>query len=67
MNKNDRLHKIQLASLEFFEGNNESAQEWMKQPVKGLGNKRPIDMVCTDADTKTVLDLIGCLDHGVFS
>jgi putative toxin-antitoxin system antitoxin component (TIGR02293 family) len=67
MDKNDRLHKIQLASLAFFEGNNEATQEWMKHPVKGLGNKRPIDMVGTDADTQIVLDLIGCLEHGVFS
>ena len=61
------MYKIQLASIALFEGNNEAAQEWMKHPVKGLRDKRPIDMVGTDADTKIVLDLIGRLEHGAFS
>lgn len=67
MNENDRLHIIQQAALELFEGDNEAAQEWIRHPVKGLGGRRPVDLVYTDDDTKTVLDLIGRLEYGVFS
>ncbi len=48
-------------------GNEEAVNHWLKQPVRGLGNKRPIDMLSTAEDTMVVLNLIGRLEHGVFS
>ncbi|MFT6986349.1 MAG: putative toxin-antitoxin system antitoxin component (TIGR02293 family), partial [Psychromonas sp.] len=53
MNEKDRLHNILQVTLEAFDGDNEAAQQWMKHPVKGLGDRRPADMVGTDTDTKT--------------
>ncbi|MNF93326.1 hypothetical protein D3C84_759980 [compost metagenome] len=47
-------------------GNNEAAAtEWMSSPVRGLGSKRPIDMLGTRVETKAVFDLIGQLERGV--
>jgi putative toxin-antitoxin system antitoxin component (TIGR02293 family) len=65
--KNDeyRLAAITKSALEFFK-DDEAAQHWLNHPVLGLGDKRPVDMVHTDEDTETVLNLIGCLDHGMF-
>jgi putative toxin-antitoxin system antitoxin component (TIGR02293 family) len=63
--KKDRLEAITKAALEFF-NDDEAAQRWLNHPVRGIGNKLPIDMAYTDEDTKTVLNLIGCLDHGMF-
>ena len=34
-------------------------------PVRGLGSRRPIDMLCTRVETNAVLDLIGRLERGV--
>jgi putative toxin-antitoxin system antitoxin component (TIGR02293 family) len=66
-NDEDRLAAITKASLEFFGDNNkEAAQRWLSHPVRGLGDKRPVDMIHTDEDTKLTLNLIGCLEHGMF-
>ncbi|MEZ8201226.1 antitoxin Xre/MbcA/ParS toxin-binding domain-containing protein [Vibrio splendidus] len=48
-------------------GSEEAAHSWLKKPVRGLGNKRPIDMISTAENTKVVLNFIGRLEHGVFS
>jgi putative toxin-antitoxin system antitoxin component (TIGR02293 family) len=60
-----RLEAITKAALEFFK-DDEAAERWLNYPVRGLGDKRPVDMAHTDEDTRTVLNLIGCLDHGMF-
>ncbi|MFS1947260.1 antitoxin Xre/MbcA/ParS toxin-binding domain-containing protein [Vibrio lentus] len=54
------------AALALF-GSKEVAHCWLNHPVQGLGNKRPIHMLSTAEDTKLVLNLIGRLEHGVFS
>ena len=64
--KKDRLEAITKAALEFFKGDDKAANRWLNHPVRGLGNKRPVDMVHTDEDTRTALNLMGCLDHGMF-
>ncbi|MEZ8192598.1 antitoxin Xre/MbcA/ParS toxin-binding domain-containing protein [Vibrio sp. 1F279] len=43
------------------------ANHWLKHPVRGLGNKRLIDMLSTAEDTMVVHNLSGRLEHGVFS
>jgi putative toxin-antitoxin system antitoxin component (TIGR02293 family) len=65
MNDQARLTAITEAAQTFFVSD-EAAQRWLNHPVRGLGDKRPVDMVHTDEDTETVLNLIGCLDHGMF-
>jgi len=62
-----RLAQVFSAACELFEGDTQSAQRWINQPVKGLGGARPIDMMATSAETAAVLDLIGRLEHGVFA
>jgi putative toxin-antitoxin system antitoxin component (TIGR02293 family) len=66
--KNDieRLAAITKATQEFFGNNKEAAQRWLTKPVRGLGSKRPVDMIHTDKDTELVLNLIHCLEHGMF-
>ena len=43
------------------------ALEWMKESVYGLGGKRPLDMISTTVDFEIIKDLIGRIEHGVFS
>ncbi|WP_223616279.1 antitoxin Xre-like helix-turn-helix domain-containing protein [Pseudomonas sp. BF-B-30] len=52
-------------ALSLFENDKTAATEWMSSPVRGLGSKRPIDMLRTRVETKAVLDLIGQLERGV--
>ncbi|MDH5923683.1 DUF2384 domain-containing protein [Vibrio splendidus] len=67
MNQENRKNfdKVFSAALALFE-TEEAAHQWLEQPVLGLGNRRPIDMLSTSEDTKVVLDVIGRLEHGVF-
>lgn len=39
----------------------------MTRPVRGLGDRRPMDMLSTSAESQAVIDLIVRLEHGVFS
>ncbi|MEZ8612502.1 antitoxin Xre/MbcA/ParS toxin-binding domain-containing protein [Vibrio sp. 10N.222.51.C8] len=68
MNKETKKNfdKVFQAALALF-GSEEAANQWLKHPVRGLGNKRPIDLRSTAEGTKAVLNLIGRLEHGVFS
>lgn len=52
-------------ALCLFGNNKAAATVWMISPVRGLGLKRPIDMVGTRVETKAVFDLIGRLEKGV--
>ncbi|MGR5390600.1 type II RES/Xre toxin-antitoxin system antitoxin [Vibrio crassostreae] len=68
--ESDRLYRfaeIFNQTINLFEGDILAACEWIKSPVVGLGNRRPIDMVATIAESEGVLNLIGRLEHGVFS
>lgn len=68
--ESDRLYRfaeVLKAAEELFEGNIERASHWLKQPVTGLGGRRPVEMLATSAETEAVLDLIGRLEHGVIA
>lgn len=61
-----RLAKLTEMATQMF-AEEEQAQKWLRQGVYGLGGKRPLDMVSTTADFETVKDLIGRIEHGVFT
>ncbi|MBA6295948.1 antitoxin Xre/MbcA/ParS toxin-binding domain-containing protein [Colwellia sp. MB02u-9] len=65
-NDTERLAAITKAAQAFFVNDNKAAKRWLNYPVRGLDNKRPIDMINTDENASIVLNLIGCLDHGMF-
>lgn len=52
-------------SMTLFEDNVAAAREWMNSPVRGLGSKRPLEMLRTRVETRAVVDLIGRLERGV--
>ena len=56
---------VQRAAIELFEGNCVAADHWLHREAVGLGRKRPIDVM--ERNTQQVLDLIGRLEHGVFT
>ena len=61
-----RFTEVLAAAVALFENDLDSAMQWLKTPAQGLGNKRPLDMLTTSAESTSVLDLIGRLEHGVF-
>lgn len=68
--ESDRLVSISrlLASaLELFEGDAEKASRWFIQPNRALGDVSPLEMAATETGAREVENLIGRLEHGVFS
>lgn len=66
----DRLYRfaeVYKSAVDLFEGDRERARKWFLHPVRGLGGRRPVEMVSTTAGAEAVLDLIGRLEHGVFA
>ena len=68
--ESDRLVSISrllALTLELFEGDRERALTWFVQPVRALGDVSPLEMAATETGTREVENLIGRLEHGVFS
>jgi len=68
--ESDRLYRfaeVLKAAGDLFEGDMAEATKWLNSPVRGLGGRRPMEMLATSAETEAVLDLIGRLEHGVFA
>lgn len=68
--ESDRLYRfaeVLETATELFEGDVARARQWITHPVRGLGGRRPVEMIATSAETGAVLDLIGRMEHGVFA
>lgn len=66
--ESDRLMAL-MAMFEkacvLFENDAGAASKWMTTPIRGLGTKRPLEMLRTRVETNAVLDLIDRLETGV--
>ncbi|EYU15858.1 MULTISPECIES: antitoxin Xre/MbcA/ParS toxin-binding domain-containing protein [Photorhabdus] len=62
-----RLIRVFDAAVQLFGGNKNEAWTWLKSPVKSLGAVTPMSLIATESGALEVLDLIGRLEHGVFS
>jgi putative toxin-antitoxin system antitoxin component (TIGR02293 family) len=68
--ESDRLYRfatVLVAATALFDNDPAAARRWLTEPVYGLGDKAPLDMLATTAETQAILDLIGRLEHGVFA
>lgn len=45
----------------------ENGLRWLQEPQPLLRGRRPIDLLDTEADSRRVEELLGRIDHGVFS
>jgi putative toxin-antitoxin system antitoxin component (TIGR02293 family) len=48
-------------------GGTDQAREWFKTPKKALGGQAPLDYADTEPGAREVEDLLGRIEHGVFS
>lgn len=68
--ESDRLYRLAVVfakAAELFAGDIKAAREWLTKPARGLGHKVPLEFAQTAAGERMVLDLIGRLQHGVFT
>lgn len=62
-----RLCRLFGRALELFENDEEAATQWLLQPQRVFGNRSPLAIGKTDIGARQIDDLIGRLEHGVFS
>jgi putative toxin-antitoxin system antitoxin component (TIGR02293 family) len=62
-----RLMEIHQSALHLMDGDAAAVHAWLTEPVRGLGNARPIDYAQSDYGAREVRNLLGRLEHGVFS
>ena len=48
-------------------GDEQLARQWLKSPKRALAGKTPLDFADTEPGAQEVADLLGRLQHGVFS
>ena len=62
-----RLASVFGTALALFEGDSKRAIEWLSARQKALGNSSPLEHVKTEPGAAEVQELIGRIEHGVFS
>jgi putative toxin-antitoxin system antitoxin component (TIGR02293 family) len=62
----DRLAKI-LAFAESVLGTREKARHWLSASNRALGNVSPLSLLETEAGVDEVTNVLGRIEHGVFS
>ncbi len=66
-NRITRLSMLFDDVVELFEGDGERAAHWFHTPRKALGGATPIEYADTEPGVREIQDLIGRLEHGIFS
>ena len=61
------LTRLLTQAVELFEGQKTPALRWFVNPNRALGNLSPLEMAATETGAREVENLIGRLEHGVFS
>ena len=62
-----RISAVFEQAVDLFEGNRPGALKWLTTPKKALENETPLAYSRTELGAREVEDLIGRLEHGVFS
>ncbi|MGH9946566.1 MAG: type II RES/Xre toxin-antitoxin system antitoxin [Pyrinomonadaceae bacterium] len=68
--ESDRLvsvSRLLAQAFDLFEGNIPSAVRWFTSPNKALGKITPLEAAATEVGSREVENLIGRLEHGVFT
>jgi putative toxin-antitoxin system antitoxin component (TIGR02293 family) len=61
-----RLSRLYDKAVEVF-ADAESARKWLREPAWGLGDVAPLKYADTELGSKEVEELLGRIEHGIFS
>ena len=62
-----RLSSVFEQAVDFFEGDEANARQWLTTPKKALDDQTPLAYSRTELGAREVENLIGRLEHGVFA
>jgi putative toxin-antitoxin system antitoxin component (TIGR02293 family) len=48
-------------------GDGQKAKSWLATPNRALGNRRPIDLIGSEQGCQQVDEILGRIDHGIYS
>lgn len=68
--ESERVYRVVTVFREIvklFDGDRIAAREWFESPSRPLGAKSPQEMIVTDVGAREVLNLVGRLEHGVYT
>ena len=68
--ESERLYRLAVVfekCVELFEGDIDAARSWLDAPNKALAGHSPLAMAEMEIGAREVEDLIGRLEHGVFT
>lgn len=67
--ESDRLARVArlLVRAEEVLGSTDKARDWLSEPNRALGGERPVMLLDSDAGALAVEQVLGRIEHGVFS
>lgn len=68
--ESERLHRLSelfTKAVHLFAGDHDRARRWLETPQRGLGRVTPLEMAATEVGAREVENLIGRIEHGVFT
>jgi|AntRauTorckE5430_2_1112549.scaffolds.fasta_scaffold00165_1 putative toxin-antitoxin system antitoxin component (TIGR02293 family) len=61
------LAEVTAEAVELFEGDSQAANDWLHRPLRAIGYEIPYDFMDSPKKIGIVRDIIGRLEHGVFT
>jgi putative toxin-antitoxin system antitoxin component (TIGR02293 family) len=66
--ESDRLFRLVRVAAQATETlGDESGKQWLHTPNRALGGQRPLELLDTDIGSRQVEEVLGRIEHGVFS
>jgi len=62
-----RYARLFRLATELHDGDEEAARAWLRKPARALDGETPLDHAETEAGAREVENLIGRLEHGVYT
>jgi uncharacterized protein (DUF2384 family) len=62
-----RYAQLHDQAVRLFEGDNEQANQWLHESLALLAGESPFQHASTEAGAREIDQLIGLIEHGVFS
>ena len=62
-----RFARLFRLATELHDGDEEAARAWLRKPARALDGETPLDHAATEAGAREVEQLIGRLEHGVYT
>ena len=62
-----RTSRLFARATDLFDGNADAARDWLMSPQRALGGAVPVDIAKTEVGAREIENIIGRLEHGVFT